>query len=102
MNIKIDTEQLCTDIGSVNQEIEDLNAAKNRVIQCMTQISSMWEGQAHAAFMVQVGNDAQMLEQLILKLRNMSSCLDNAQKKYEKCSEEVQSKIAEIWLSRDT
>lgn len=101
MKIKIDTDQLAGDISAVNEQIDNLNAAKNRVIQSMMEISSMWEGQAHDAFMVQVLNDSQRLAHLIKTMQNMASCLSNAKNQYDGCAEEVRDKIRSICLSGD-
>lgn len=101
MKITIDTERLSGDIGSVNEQIENLNAAKDRVIRSMTEISSMWEGPAHKAFMRQVLLDSQRLDHLIRSMRNMESCLENAKNQYEHCAEDVRDKIRSIRLSND-
>lgn len=102
MNIEISTDHLGVDIRSVRDQIDDLNNAKERVLNQLMELNNMWEGAAHDVFASQVVNDAQMLMNLINSLRNMADCMEYAKTEYERCHEDVMSKIASIRLSNDT
>lgn len=102
MNIEISTPRLENDVRKLQDELERLSAAKDRVYQCLNRLDSMWEGSAKNVFKNQIRVDAMVFLSLISNLNNMIDCMSYAKTEYEKCSEEVDSKIARIRLSNDT
>lgn len=102
MNIEISTNQLGTDVRYIREQIEDLNNAKDLVLNQLTELNGMWKGAAHDVFEAQVSMDAMMLLDLIRSLRNLADCMDYAKSEYERTHDEVMSKIAGIRLSNDT
>lgn len=101
MNIEISTDQLGLDVSAVQEQVEALNTAKDQVIRCLMDLGTMWEGQAHDAFMTQVMVDAEMLQGLITNLQNLVSCMEYAKSEYQSCAESVGEKIQSISLSSD-
>lgn len=101
MNIEISTPRLENDIRSLQENLERLSVAKDRVYQCLENLDSMWTGIAKEVFKTQVRTDAAVFLSLISNLNNMIDCMTYARTEYEKCNDEVESKIARIRLAND-
>lgn len=102
MNLEISTDQLRADTSTMSEQIEALDAARDKVISCLNNLNSMWDGAANAAFVRQVFSDNLMLTRMISNLRNLVECLEYAHSEYVHCDEEVKQKIASLRMSGDT
>lgn len=102
MNIEISTEHLGQDIGTMQSQLDALNAARQQVFRCVENLNTMWDGAAHSVFVMQTLRDSMKFQQLMNKLQNLVECLEYAQTEYNKCSDSVNEKIASIRLSNDT
>lgn len=102
MNIEISTPRLGNDIGKMQDKLNDLVAAKDQVYRCLETLNTMWDGVANTVFIAQTRMDEQVLQGLINNLNNLIECMEYAQSEYERCADEVSSKIAAIRLSNDT
>lgn len=102
MNIEISTSWLDNDITRMQERLDNLTAAKDQVYRCLENLNSMWEGAAQQTFITQTRIDEMVLRGLINNLNNLIECMEYAKSEYEKCTEEVNSKIAGIRLSNDT
>lgn len=102
MNIEISTERLDSDISKMQGELSDLSNAMNQVYSCLESLNSMWEGPANTVFTMQTRTDRVVLQGLIKNLNNLVECMEYAKSEYNKCTEDVNSKIASIRLSGDT
>ena len=102
MNIEISTSWLDSDIVRMQDQLDHLVAAKSQVYRCLENLNSMWEGASQYIFINQTRIDEMVLQDLINNLNNLIACMQYAKSEYEKCTDEVNSKIANIRLSNDT
>ena len=101
MNIEISTAWLDNDIARMQERLDNLVAAKNQVYRCLESLHAMWEGAAQYIFINQTRIDETVLQGLVNNLNNLIECMQYAKSEYEKCTDEVNSKIAGIRLSND-
>ena len=102
MNIEISTPWLDNDITRMQEQLDNLVAAKNQVYRRLESLNSMWEGAAQYIFINQTRIDETVLQGLINNLNNRIECMQYAKSEYERCNDEVNSKIAGIRLANDT
>jgi uncharacterized protein YukE len=102
MNIEISTPWLDNDITRMQEQLDNLVAAKNQVYRRLESLNSMWEGAAQYIFINQTRIDETVLQGLINNLNNLIECMQYAKSEYERCNDEVNSKIAGIRLANDT
>lgn len=102
MNIEISTPYLNADISRMRESLDALVTAKTQVYRCLENLSTMWDGPAHSTFTAQTRTDEMELQGLISELDDLISCLRFASQEYDRCTDEVDSKIASIRLSNDT
>lgn len=102
MNIEISTSWLGDDITRMQERLDNLVAAKNQVYRCLENLNTMWEGASQYIFINQTRVDEMALQSLINNLNNLIECMRYAKSEYEKCTDEVNSKIAGIRLSNNT
>lgn len=102
MNIEISTDRLDADISKMEDQLNNLVAAKDQVYRCLETLNTMWDGTANTVFMMQTRIDQTVLKGLINNLNNLIECMEYARSEYIKCTEEVNSKISSIRLSNDT
>lgn len=102
MNIEISTPWLDNDITRMQEQLDNLVAAKNQVYRRLESLNSMWEGAAQYIFINQTRIDETVLQGLVNNLNNLIECMQYAKNEYEKCNDEVNSKIAGIRLANDT
>ena len=102
MNIEISTPRLGNDISQMQEKLNNLITAKTQVYRCLENLNTMWDGTANTVFMAQTRIDEAVLQGLINNLDNLIDCMEYAKREYERCTEEVNSKIAAIRLSNDT
>lgn len=101
MRIEIDTRQLSADIKTVEDRKNALSEARGQVFRCMEQVNAMWEGEAHDRFLRQMAADDRMLLELQGNIENLIECMKFARNEYDKCTDTVADKIAQIRLSSD-
>jgi len=102
MQIEISTQQLNSDISTMNQQLEALKSARDNVFSCLEQLSTMWEGKAHFQFQNQVLMDSNRLYSLMKEIQNLIDCMQYARQEYDKCHDTVWDKINSLRLSSDT
>ena len=102
MNIEISTPYLNADISRMQEKLDALIASKIQVYRCLENLSTMWEGQTHSVFTAQTRMDEIELQALIDELNDLIACLRFAAQEYDRCTDEVDSKIASIRLSNNT
>lgn len=102
MNIEISTPNLAADISRMQERLDNLVAAKDQVYRCLETLNTMWDGTANTIFMMQTRVDQSVLQGLIRNLNELIECMEYAHNQYEKCNDDVNSKISSIRLSNDT
>jgi len=102
MNIEISTERLDADINKMQENLDNLRAAKDQVYRCLKQLNTMWDGMAKMTFSMQTRMDEMVLTGLLGNLNNLIECMEYAKSEYVQCNEDVNSKIASIRLSGDS
>ena len=102
MNIEISTDKLSSDIVRMQEHLENLTKAKTQIYSQLEELNAMWEGPAKKTFAMQTFRDRLVLESLLKNLNHLIECMEYAQSQYDRCNEDVNSKIASIRLSGDT
>ena len=102
MNIEISTPNLAADISRMQEKLDNLVSAKDQVYRCLETLNTMWDGTANTIFIGQTRIDQMVFQSLINNLNELIECMEYAHSQYEKCNDDVNSKIASIRLSNDT
>ena len=72
MNIEISTPWLDNDITRMQEQLDNLVAAKNQVYRRLESLNSMWEGAAQYIFINQTRIDETVLQGLVNNLNNVT------------------------------
>lgn len=99
MIIEIDTERLNVDITDMREHLEELDRAQQQIYRCLENLKAMWQGPAQMRFYAQTQIDQATLRGLMGNLENLVQCMEYAKNEYNRCSNEVQEKIAAIRLA---
>lgn len=102
MNIEISTDKLSSDIVRMQEHLDGLTKAKEQIYSQLEELSAMWEGPAKKTFALQTLRDQMVLNALLNNLNHLIECMEYAKSQYNRCREDVNSKIASIRLSGDT
>ena len=87
--IEINTDSLGRDIESLRGALDTIRKDKNRMVEEISQLSTMWKGPANQAFVKQFSLDCISFDNLIQTIEEMIRAMENAKKEYEKCDRKV-------------
>ena len=76
--------------------------ANSQVFRCLENLRTMWDGMAQEVFYAQVRLDQAVTNDTLQSVQNLIECMQYAKTEYNRCNEDVNSKIASIRLSNDT
>lgn len=89
--MEIDTQQLRTDIRSLEDNIGRLEKSLENMMSDLEGLNAMWTGRANQAFRAQVSQDRSFMEDTLRHLIRLTECMTYAEKEYVRCENEVKS-----------
>ena len=96
MRFEVDTTQVGRTVTKMTDLIHDIADEKGRIFNGIESLSGMWVGEAHDAFVTQVGVDNAEMQSLIQDLQNIAERFDQARIAYEECENKAVETIAAI------
>lgn len=87
--IEINTDSLGRDIESLRSALDSVKKDKNKMVEEITQLSTMWKGPANEAFIRQFSSDCVSFDNLIQTIEEMIRAMENAKKEYVSCDKRV-------------
>lgn len=94
--IAVNTDTLNSDINSMKDALKIVEEKSKNMQASIQELSGMWEGPAHNAFLAQFNTDCASLEELDSAIKELISCMEYADKEYVSCEQSVSSLIASI------
>ncbi|MBR0208930.1 MAG: WXG100 family type VII secretion target [Oscillospiraceae bacterium] len=96
MRFEVDTTQVGRTVTRMTDLIHNLADEKGRLMNEVESLSGMWVGEAHDAFVAQVGVDNAEMQSLIQDLQGIADKFDQARIAYEDCETKALDTIAAI------
>lgn len=94
--IAVNTDTLTNDINSMKSSLDTVKKKAERMQTSIQELSSMWEGPAHNAFLTQFNTDCNSLIELYSLITDLIGCMEYADKEYVNCENSVRSLIDSI------
>ena len=91
--VRIDTNELDKDIEQLQTLLGELHAAEKNMIEQITQLNTMWTGQANIQFNQQFAIDCGKFENLRKAILEYKKKLGKAKVEYNKCDAKVYDTI---------
>jgi len=96
--IAADTEVLMGDIRELEKKLGESRTQLNKMVSSVNDLSAMWQGTAHTAFVSQFENDRQMTEELFETVNSIIESMTFAKKEYDICEVEIEEIVASIGI----
>ncbi len=94
--IAVNIETLEGDIKDLQDTIKNIRGEMDGMFQSVTELDTMWDGMANAAFKQQFMKDKEILETLCESVDGIIDSMSNAKTTYRKCEANVKSEIDKI------
>ncbi len=91
--LEIETKRLSSDINNLKVHLAGMRTSGDNMMSQINQLSSMWEGEAKDAFVVQFQSDYQTLKNMEEVLEDLINDLETAKDRYNNCENNVGSII---------
>ncbi|MBR2583726.1 MAG: WXG100 family type VII secretion target [Oscillospiraceae bacterium] len=96
MRFEVDTTQVSRTVTKMTDLIQNVADERSRMMGAVESLSGMWVGEAHDAFVAQVGVDNAEMQSLIQDLQGIADKFDQARIAYEDCESKAMETIAAI------
>lgn len=94
--VETDTSLLAFDVQSLNEAIEKAGKCLESLQVEMTELNSMWSGQANRAFMIRCSQDYTFIKNILSELETMTACMTHACSEYVRCENQVSELVNNI------
>lgn len=94
--IAVSTENLEKDIIRLKGVLADLRKNKDKMVQEIEQLNSMWSGTANQMFTKQFTSDCISFDSLCRTIEEMIQAMEHAKTEYEKCDNRVYGIVSAI------
>lgn len=94
--VEVDTNQLSKDALELQADVNAASRSLEELKSELEQLNTMWKGKANAAFKIQVNKDYALMKQMLNNMTQLSDCMLNAKREYEKCENAVRSTVNSI------
>lgn len=94
--IEVNTSTLKNDVSTIMGEINGLWRDIQALRDTASQLSTMWDGSAKAAFMAAVQDDIRRAEELVKALEKFAGKTDSSRAEYDKCENSVAGIVSSI------
>lgn len=96
MRFEVDTTQVSRTVTKMTDLIQNVADERSRMMGAVESLSGRWVGEAHDAFVAQVGVDNAEMQSLIQDLQGIADKFDQARIAYEDCESKAMETIAAI------
>ena len=96
MRFEVDTTQVSRTVTKMTDLINNISDGRGRLMGAVETLSGMWVGEAHDAFVAQVGVDNAEMQSLVADLKGIADKFDQARIAYEECETNAMDTIAAI------
>lgn len=94
--IEVDTRFLESDIQELKTALEALRRSRERMVNEIKELNTMWRGPANTTFNMQFNVDQEMLETLCDIVKGMLGSMEYARVQYDRCDAKVHSLVSGI------
>lgn len=94
--IEVNTTTLKSDVLTIEDELQKIGAAAERLLQTLRELEGMWDGNAKQAFSAAVNSDIVQLKELVNAMKNFNGKTAEAREEYDKCENTVAQIVAAI------
>ena len=94
--IEVNTTTLKSDVAAIEDELQKISAAAERLLQTLHELESMWDGNAKRSFSAAVNSDIAQLKELVKAMRSFNGKTGEAREEYDKCENAVEQIVAAI------
>jgi len=94
--IEVNTSTLAADTDDIENAVKAIRADMTQMFQEITELNTMWDGKANAAFTTQFVSDKEAMEELCKNIDSLVESLRFAKTEYDKCENQVHSTVAAI------
>ncbi|MCD8012058.1 MAG: WXG100 family type VII secretion target [Lachnospiraceae bacterium] len=96
--IKVNTTSLTRTKKEIRAGLAKIRSEMEGLSSDVETLNSMWDGEAHAAFVNGVTEDMSLLSEVCKDLQSIVEYEESAVSEYKKCEQEVSDRIAQIDL----
>lgn len=96
MRFEVDTNRVSQTVTKMTELIRNISNGKSQMMNAVGSLSTMWEGEAHDAFLAQVQVDDGELQTLVQDLDAIAERFDQARIAYDNCENKAMETIAAI------
>lgn len=94
--IDVSMRKLDKDADNMKTKLNDLDSEVRRMEESIEEMSSMWQGPAHNAFVEQFNQDKQAFMDLSSAISDFITKVKDAADRYDKCEDDCKSAVASI------
>ena len=94
--IEVNTSTLKSDVATIEEELQKISTAAERLLQTLHELESMWDGNAKQAFSAAVNSDIAQLKELVKAMHGFTGKTGEAREEYDKCENTVAQIVAAI------
>lgn len=94
--IEVNTNTLKADVSEIDDELRAILQCAEKLVATLSQLESMWDGNAKQAFSLAVKDDLNRLKELVKAMQNLTGKTGEAREEYDRCESAVAQIIASI------
>lgn len=94
--IEVNMAALKSDVSTIEDEIQKINTAAERLLQVLHELEGMWDGNAKQAFSAAVNSDIAQLKELVRAVKDFTGKTGEAREEYDKCENAVSQIVTSI------
>lgn len=94
--IRVNTDSLNRTRGGLQEKLAQIQKGIGQISEDMATLNSMWEGDAHEAFLQRVNEDIQFLNEGCEGIQKIIDYEGSAVTEYNKCEQQVADLISQI------
>ncbi len=94
--IRVSTTQIGNAASNIGQIVSSMKSDIDSMFDGINGLNSMWDGDAHDAFVSSAQTDRERLLEVIDEINTIMQKLEEAQREYESCERTVASEIQSI------
>lgn len=94
--IEVNTNILRGDVAEIDGELRSISSSAGKLESVLSQLESMWDGNAKQAFSTAVRSDLGRLRELVAAMRDLTAKTGTAREEYDKCESAVLQIVSAI------
>ena len=94
--VEVNINVLSDDVNKLSELLTKIRSRSTEMFEDLDVLDTMWEGEAHEAFRMQVTDDRANMEKLALSIEKLIDYMRFASREYNICEEAVINEIGTI------